>query len=98
MGDVGKLERVLLPFDMRKRGLSLFEKLRESGARRKKRQRAQGFSRRLGPAFVKRLGELAGQSIGFGFESRRQLAKTAPSSDGGCRFPGGRRTPRFREN
>ena len=47
MGDVDKLERVLLPFDMRKRGLSLFEKLRESGAFRKKRQRAQGFGRRL---------------------------------------------------
>src|SRR6478736_389920 len=47
MGDVGKLERVLLPRDMRKRGVSLFEKLCESGARRKERQRAQSFGRRL---------------------------------------------------
>ena len=47
MGDSGNLERVLLPPDMRKRGVSLFEKLRESGACRKKRQRAQSFGRRL---------------------------------------------------
>src|SRR6266581_6311973 len=47
MSDVGKLERVLLPVEMRKRGVSLFEKLRESGARRKKRQRAQSFGGRL---------------------------------------------------
>src|SRR5882724_10658952 len=48
MRDIGELERVLLPVEMRKRGVSLFEKVRESGARRKKRQRAQSFGRRLG--------------------------------------------------
>ena len=47
MRDIGELERVLLPVEMRKRGVSLFEKLRESGARRKKRQRAQSFGGRL---------------------------------------------------
>ena len=47
MRDIGKLERMLLPVEMGKRGASLFEKLRESGARREKRQRAQGFGGRL---------------------------------------------------
>ena len=41
MRDVRKLERMLLPLEMRKRGVSPFEKLRERGARREKRQRPQ---------------------------------------------------------
>src|SRR5213596_4143127 len=45
--DVGKFERVLLPVEIGKRGVSLFEKLREGGARREKRQRAQSFGGRL---------------------------------------------------
>ena len=62
MRDVGKLERVLLPLEMRKRGVSLFEKLRESGARRKKRQRAQSLGRRLRFVVPARRTEFAQQS------------------------------------
>src|SRR5437899_2098066 len=45
--DVGKFERVLLPVEMGKRGVSLFEKLRERGVLWEKRQRPQSFGGRL---------------------------------------------------
>src|SRR6266550_7245221 len=44
---VGKFERVLLPVEIGKRGVSQFEKLRKGGVRREKRQRAQSFGGRL---------------------------------------------------
>src|SRR5262249_39755162 len=62
IGDAGKLECVLLPPEMRKRGVSLFEKLRESGVRRQKRQRAQSFCRRLTFVVRARRTEFAEQS------------------------------------
>src|SRR5207237_8712468 len=43
----GNFERVLLPTEIRERGVRLFEKLRERGARGKKRQCAQRFGGRL---------------------------------------------------
>src|SRR5262249_13622048 len=44
---VGKLEGVSFPSKMRKRDVSFFEKLCESGVRRKERQSTQSFSHRL---------------------------------------------------
>ncbi|PYK08068.1 MAG: hypothetical protein DME65_14845, partial [Verrucomicrobia bacterium] len=45
--DIDKFEGLLLPVEMEKSGVSLFEKLRETGLLWKKRQRSQRFSGRL---------------------------------------------------
>ena len=45
--DADNFERVLLPAEIRERGVSLFEKLCERAERRKKRQRAQCLGDRL---------------------------------------------------